>query len=80
VPPGEIKEIVKRDEGGRKVHEFVSSDGKTTFIQAMARPRQIVSRFFGRDRIGSTSAMPVEKPRYSGRMNLRGGLPANNRA
>jgi hypothetical protein len=75
VPAGEIKEIVKRDESGRERHEFVSSDGKTTFIQMMARPRQIVSRFFGRDRIGNFAAKPVEKPAYAGRMALRGGLP-----
>ena len=75
VPPGEIKEIVKRDESGRERHEFVSSDGRTTFIQMMARPRQIVTRFFGRDRIGSFSTRPVEKPVYGSRMPLRGGLP-----
>ena len=77
VPAGQIKEIVRRDEGGRRIHEFVSSDG-TTFIQQMARPRQIVSRFFGRDRIGSASTRPVEKPVYAGRMALRGGLPSVN--
>jgi hypothetical protein len=64
---------------GRKVHEFVSGDGRTTFIhQIMAQtsPRRIVSRFFGRDRVGNTStATPVEKPTYGGRMSLRGGLP-----
>jgi hypothetical protein len=75
VPDGTIKEIVKRDEGGRKVHEFISGDGRTTFIQQMARPRQIVTRFFGRDRIGSFSTRPVEKPTYMGRQALRGGLP-----
>jgi hypothetical protein len=78
VPPGEIKEIVKRDDGGRKVHEFVSGDGRTTFIhQMMAQtsPRRVVSRFFGRDRVGNISTAPVEKPTYGGRMSLRGGLP-----
>ena len=77
VPPGEIKEIVKRDESGRERREFISSDGRTTFIQMMARPRQIVRRMFGVDRIGSASTRPVEKPTYAGRMALRGGLPRN---
>jgi hypothetical protein len=75
VPPGEIKEIVKKDVSGRERHEFVSSDGKTTFIQSMARPRQIVRRMFGVDRIGNTSTAPVQKPVYGGRLSLRGGLP-----
>jgi hypothetical protein len=77
IAEGEIREFVRKDESGRERHEFVSSDGKTTFIQMMARPRQIVTRFFGRDRIGSFSTRPVEKPQYMGRMALRGGLPRN---
>jgi hypothetical protein len=78
VPAGTIKEIIKRDQSGRRTHEFVSSDGTTFIHQIMAQtsPRRIVSRFFGRDRVGSTStATPVEKPAYGGRMSLRGGLP-----
>jgi hypothetical protein len=71
VPAGEIKEIVKRDEGGRKVHEFVSSDGKTTFIPQMMRPRLIISKMLGVDRIGGPPR-PVEKPHNMGRM---GRLP-----
>ena len=78
VPDGTIKEVIKTGADGRKTHEFVSGDGKTTFIQQMARPRQIVTRFFGRDRIGSFSTRPVEKPAYGGRMALRGGLPSGN--
>ena len=75
VPPGEIKEIVKRDESGRERREFISSDGRTTFIQMMARPRQIVRRMFGVDRIGNGSTRPVEKPISMGRMALNRGLP-----
>jgi hypothetical protein len=75
VPAGQIKEIVRKDESGRERHEFVSSDGRTTFIQMMARPRQIVTRFFGRDRIGNFATTPIEKPRYGGRMPLHNGLP-----
>jgi hypothetical protein len=85
VPAGQIKEIIKRDEGGRKVHEFVSSDHHTTFIndtgpnslvaQGVIGARRVVSRFFGRDRVGNISTAPVQKPVYAGRMSLRGGLP-----
>jgi hypothetical protein len=75
VPPGEIKEIVKKDMSGRETREFVSSDGKTTFIQMMARPRQIVRRMFGVDKVGSFTTRPVEKPSYGGRMPLHNGLP-----
>jgi hypothetical protein len=76
VPEGEIKQITHRDPSGRERHEFVSSDGKTTFIQSMARPRQIVRRMFGVDRVGNIStATPVQKPQYMGRVPLRGGLP-----
>ena len=74
IGPGQIREFVRKDEGGRTIHEFASRDG-TTFIQQMARPRQIITQFFGRDRIGNFSAKPVEKPQYMGRMALRGGLP-----
>ena len=58
IPDGQIREFKRRDEGGREVTEFVSSDGKTTFIQMMARPRQIVRRMFGVDRIGNGSDSP----------------------
>ena len=75
IPEGQIREFKRRDESGREVTEFVSSDGKTTFIQMMARPRQIVRRMFGVDRIGNNSTRPVEKPRYGGRMPLHNGLP-----
>ena len=75
IPEGQIREFKRRDELGREVTEFVSSDGKTTFIQMMARPRQIVRRIFGVDQIGNNSTRPVEKPRYMGRMPLRNGLP-----
>lgn len=74
IPEGQIREFKRRDQGGREVTEFVSRDG-TTFIHLMARPRQIVSRFFGRDRIGNFSTKPVEKPVYGGRMALHNGLP-----
>ena len=75
IPEGQIREFKRRDESGREVTEFVSSDGKTTFIQMMARPRQIVRRMFGVDRIGNGSTRPIEKPRYGGRMPLHNGLP-----
>ena len=75
VPAGTIKEIVKRDESGRERREFISSDGRTTFIQMMARPRQIVRRMFGVDRIGNGATTPVQKPISMGRMALRNGLP-----
>jgi hypothetical protein len=76
VPAGTIKQITHKDQSGRERHEFVSSDGKTTFIQGMARPRQIVRRMFGVDRVGNIStATPVQKPAYGGRISLRGGLP-----
>jgi hypothetical protein len=75
IADGEIREFVRKDEGGRTIHEFVSRDG-TTFIQQMARPRQIVRRMFGVDRIGNGSTRPIEKPRYGGgRMSLHNGLP-----
>jgi len=77
IPEGQIREFKRRDESGREVSEFISSDGRTTFIQMMARPRQIVRRMFGVDRIGSNSTRPVEKPISMGRMALRGGLPRN---
>jgi hypothetical protein len=78
VPPGTIKEIVKRDQSGRERHEFVSSDGKTTFIteiMAATSPRRIVRKMFGVDRIGNGSTMPVEKPQSMGRMPLFRGFP-----
>lgn len=86
IPPGVIREFIKRDESGRERHEFVSSDQKTTFIndvgpnslvaQGVIGARRVVSRFFGRDRVGNIStATPVEKPRYAGRMPLHNGLP-----
>jgi hypothetical protein len=75
IADGEIREFKRRDESGREVTEFVSSDGKTTFIQMMARPRQIVRRMFGVDRIGNGSTRPVEKPHNMGRMNLHRGFP-----
>jgi hypothetical protein len=79
VPDGQIKQITRRDQSGRETHEFVSGDGRTTFIhQIMAQtsPRRVVSRFFGRDRVGNIStATPVQKPTYGGRMPLSGGLP-----
>ena len=75
IPEGQIREFKRRDESGREVSEFVSSDGKTTFIQMMARPRQIVRRMFGVDRIGNGSKRPVEKPHNMGRMNLHRGFP-----
>jgi hypothetical protein len=75
IPEGEIREFRRRDESGREVSEFVSSDGKKTFIQMMARPRQIVRRMFGVDRIGNGSTRPVEKPHNMGRMNLHRGFP-----
>jgi hypothetical protein len=45
IPPGVIKEIVKRDESGRNRHEFVSSDQKTTFISEMnnSLPRRVTA-------------------------------------
>jgi hypothetical protein len=83
VPPGEIKEIVKRDEGGRKVHEFVSGDGRTTFIHqivAARSPRQILTRL-GIPRDASTNAR-LDHTNPSGasypvteRRRLLGGLP-----
>jgi hypothetical protein len=78
VPAGQIKEIVKKDMSGRTTHEFVSSDGLTTFIHEIAAatsPRRIVRRMFGVDRIGNGSTRPVEKPISMGRMALRSGLP-----
>jgi hypothetical protein len=78
VPPGQIKEIVRRDMSGRETHEFVNGDGRTTFIHEIAAqtsPRRIVRRMYGVDVIGNNSTRPVEKPRYMGRMALRGGLP-----
>jgi hypothetical protein len=74
IADGEIREFVRKDEGGRTIHEFVSRDG-TTFIQQMARPRQLIRRMYGVDRIGPGNTRPVEKPQYMGRMALRGGLP-----
>jgi hypothetical protein len=68
IPEGQIREFKRRDQGGREVGEFISSDGRTTFIQMMARPRQIVRRMFGVDRIGSGATRPVEKPISMGRM------------
>lgn len=78
VPAGQIKEIVRKDPCGRERHEFVSSDGLTTFIHEIAAatsPRRIVRRMFGVDRIGNGSTRPVEKPISMGRMALRSGLP-----
>jgi hypothetical protein len=75
IADGEIREFKRRDESGREVTEFVSSDGKTTFIQMMARPRQIVRRMFGVDRIGNGSTRPVEKP-HNGPNEPTPGLPA----
>ena len=75
IPEGQIREFKRRDESGREVTEFVSSDGKTTFIQMMARPRQIVRRTFGVDRIGNGSTRPVEKPRYMGANGLERRSP-----
>jgi hypothetical protein len=58
IADGEIREFKRRDESGREVTEFASKNG-LTFIQQMARPRQIVRRMFGVDRIGNSSTMPV---------------------
>jgi hypothetical protein len=46
VPPGVIKEIVKRDESGRNRHEFISSDNRTTFISQMndSQPRRMTAK------------------------------------
>jgi hypothetical protein len=76
-PAGTIKEIVKTDMSGRKVHEFVSSDNKTFIhhITEAMSPRRIVSRMFGVDRIGDGSAKPVEKPASMGRQSLYRGFP-----
>jgi hypothetical protein len=74
IADGEIRGFKRRDESGREIEEFFSRDG-TTFIQQMARPRQIIRRMFGVDRIGPGNTRPVEKPRYSGRMPLHNGLP-----
>jgi hypothetical protein len=45
IPPGVIKEVVKRDESGRNRHEFVSSDQRTTFISEMnnSLPRRVTA-------------------------------------
>jgi hypothetical protein len=75
VPPGVIKEIRMKDPvTGRDRFEFVSSDANTTFIHLMARPRQIIARMLGVDRIGGP-LNPVENPERMGRMPLRGGFP-----
>jgi hypothetical protein len=57
IPEGEIREFVRKDEGGRTIHEFVSRDG-TTFIQQMARPRQIVSWIYNKMKPGDSNRTP----------------------
>jgi hypothetical protein len=84
VPGGEIKEIIKRDESGRKRLEFVSSDDRTTFINetgpnslvAWGRigARRVVS-YLGLPRDGAGSRLDRAKPVTMGRVPLRGGLP-----
>jgi hypothetical protein len=76
-PPGIIREIKTKDKiTGRDQSEFVSSDG-TTFIHQLAgaRPRRILSRILGLDRIGSAGNTPIENPERMGRMPLRQGFP-----
>jgi hypothetical protein len=69
-----IKEIKTKDITGRDKFEFVSGDPKTTFISLMARPRQIIGRMLGVDRVGGPS-QPVENPERMGRMHMRQGFP-----
>jgi hypothetical protein len=77
IPEGEIRPFKRRDEDGREVTEFASRNGYTFIheIAAQTSPRRIVKRIFGVDQIGNNSTRPVAKPRYMGRMPLRGGLP-----
>lgn len=77
IGPGEIREFVRKDEGGRTVHEFASRNGFTFIheIAAATSPRRIVRKMFGVDRVGPGNARPIEKPTYGGRMALHNGLP-----
>ena len=45
IPPGVIREFIKKDESGRNRHEFVSSDRRTTFISEMnnSLPRRVTA-------------------------------------
>jgi hypothetical protein len=76
IPPGVIREIVKKDPSGRDRHEFISSDNRTTFISQInnLNPRRVIARMFGVDRVGGP-LRPVERPQNVGRMPLFRGLP-----
>jgi hypothetical protein len=86
IPPGVIKEIVRRDESGRDRHEFISSDQKTTFISDMTEAKRrgwtaAVGNQFIRILDYMNGVMPTTprnmavKPQNMGRMPLRNGLP-----
>jgi hypothetical protein len=77
IAEGEIRPFKRRDENGREITDFHSRNGYTFIHEIMAQksPRRIVKRMYGVDQIGNNSTRPVEKPRYMGRMALRGGLP-----
>jgi len=86
IPPGVIKEIVKRDESGRNRHEFVSSDNKTTFISQMnnSLPRRVTATVgnqfvklldYMNGAMGTTPRNLSAKPHNAGRQSLYRGLP-----
>jgi hypothetical protein len=86
IPPGVIKEIVKRDESGRNRHEFVSSDNRTTFISQMnnSLPRRVTATVgnqfvrlldYMNGVIGTTPRNLSVKPQNASRGPLYRGLP-----
>jgi hypothetical protein len=86
IPPGVIREFVKRDESGRDRHEFISSDQKTTFISEMnnSLPRRVTATVgnqfvklldYMNGALATTPRNMSVKPHNAGRMALKNGLP-----
>jgi hypothetical protein len=76
IPPGEIKEIVRRDsETGRMIHEFISSDNRT-FIHQLGdqNPKRVVAGIYGLKQLGGPPEA-IQPPERAGRQPLLNGFP-----